>query len=75
MLVYLITSIMLTMASAIRNSAPARRVGRPPGPTAHGAASRDRILDAAAGVFARLGYDRARMADVVGRGKQRNSGK
>ncbi len=65
MLVYLITSIMLTMASAIRNSAPARRVGRPPGPTAHGAASRDRILEAAAGVFAKLGYDRARMADVV----------
>lgn len=53
------------MASANSNSAPTRRVGRPPGPTAHGAASRDRILDAAAGVFARLGYDRARMADVV----------
>jgi AcrR family transcriptional regulator len=42
-----------------------RRVGRPPGPTEHGAASRTRILDAAAEVFARLGYDRARMADVV----------
>ncbi|MGW7823613.1 TetR family transcriptional regulator [Streptomyces puniciscabiei] len=53
------------MASASRNSAPTRRVGRPPGPTAHGAASRDRILEAAARVFARLGYDRARMADVV----------
>lgn len=42
-----------------------RRVGRPPGPTAQGAASRDQIIDAAAGVFARLGYDRARMADIV----------
>jgi AcrR family transcriptional regulator len=47
-------------------STPAqRRVGRPPGPTEHGTASRARILDAAADVFARLGYDRARMADVV----------
>lgn len=42
-----------------------RRVGRPPGPTAQGAASRDQIIDAAAGVFARMGYDRARMADIV----------
>lgn len=42
-----------------------RRVGRPPGPTAQGAASRDAIVDAAAGVFARLGYDRARMADII----------
>ncbi|MEV8100700.1 TetR/AcrR family transcriptional regulator [Kitasatospora sp. NPDC085879] len=50
---------------ASRNSAPTRRVGRPPGPTAHGAASRDRILEATATVFARLGYDRTRMADVV----------
>jgi AcrR family transcriptional regulator len=56
---------MLIMSSASSKSAPARRVGRPPGPTAHGAASRDRILDAAATVFARLGYDRARMADIV----------
>lgn len=42
-----------------------RRVGRPPGPTEHGAASRTRILDAAAEVFARVGYDKARMTDVV----------
>ncbi len=42
-----------------------RRVGRPVGPTAQGAASRDAIVDAAAGVFARLGYDGARMADIV----------
>jgi AcrR family transcriptional regulator len=42
-----------------------RRVGRPSGPTEHGAASRARILDAAAEVFAHLGYDKARMADVV----------
>ncbi|KRA30954.1 MULTISPECIES: TetR/AcrR family transcriptional regulator [unclassified Nocardioides] len=48
------------------SSTPApRRVGRPPGPTQHGAASRERILDAAAAVFARLGYDKARMDDVV----------
>ncbi len=40
-------------------------MGRPPGPTAQGALSREVIIDAAAGVFARLGYDRARMADVV----------
>ncbi len=47
-------------------SAPARRpVGRPAGPTERGATSRQRILDAAATVFAQLGYDRARMADVV----------
>ncbi|WDG19256.1 TetR/AcrR family transcriptional regulator [Microbacterium sp. Clip185] len=45
--------------------APARRVGRPAGPTSQGAASRDVIIDAAAGVFARLGYDRARMVDIV----------
>ncbi|WP_162722413.1 TetR/AcrR family transcriptional regulator [Microbacterium sp. PM5] len=44
---------------------PARRVGRPAGPTAQGAASRDVIIDAAAGVFARLGYERARMVDIV----------
>ncbi|GAA1259802.1 ScbR family autoregulator-binding transcription factor [Kitasatospora nipponensis] len=53
------------MARERRTSNPTRRVGRPSGPTAHGAASRDCILEAAAGVFARLGYDRARMADVV----------
>lgn len=53
------------MATAHR-SAPARRpVGRPSGPTEQGATSRQRILDAAATVFARVGYDRARMADVV----------
>ena len=40
-------------------------MGRPAGPTAQGAASREQIIDAAAGVFARLGYDRARMADIV----------
>lgn len=44
---------------------PARRVGRPTGPTAQGAASRDVIIDAAAAIFARLGYDRARMVDIV----------
>lgn len=48
------------------SSSPAqRRVGRPPGPTEHGTASRTRILDAAAEVFAHLGYEKARMADVV----------
>lgn len=46
-------------------SAPARRVGRPRGRTSQGEASRDGIIDAAASVFARLGYDRARMADIV----------
>ncbi|MBQ9918299.1 MAG: TetR/AcrR family transcriptional regulator [Microbacterium sp.] len=45
--------------------APPRRVGRPRGRTSQGAASRDGIIDAAATVFARLGYDRARMADIV----------
>lgn len=45
--------------------APSRRVGRPAGPTVQGAASRDRIIAAAAAVFARLGYDRARMADII----------
>ncbi|MGN7862733.1 TetR family transcriptional regulator [Microbacterium sp. 22303] len=43
----------------------AGRVGRPAGPTAQGAASREAIVDAAAGVFARLGYDKARMADII----------
>ncbi len=42
-----------------------RRAGRPPGPTAQGDASRTLLVDAAATVFARLGYDRARMADIV----------
>lgn len=50
-------------AAAVRP--PVRRVGRPAGPTAQGAASRDAIVDAAAGVFARLGYDGASMADIV----------
>ncbi|WP_433684575.1 TetR family transcriptional regulator [Nocardia sp. CA-119907] len=53
------------MASPHRSTPAQRRVGRPPGPTEHGAASRERILDAAAAVFAQVGYDRARMADVV----------
>ncbi|WP_280240286.1 TetR/AcrR family transcriptional regulator [Nocardia abscessus] len=53
------------MASPHRSTPARRRVGRPSGPTEHGAASRERILDAAATVFAQLGYDRARMADVV----------
>lgn len=53
------------MTSPTSRSDGQRRVGRPSGPTEHGAASRARILDAAATVFARLGYDRARMADVV----------
>ncbi|MFF7941561.1 TetR family transcriptional regulator [Nocardia gamkensis] len=53
------------MASPHRSTRAQRRVGRPSGPTEHGAASRERILDAAATVFAQLGYDRARMADVV----------
>lgn len=43
----------------------ARRAGRPPGPTAQGEASRAQLIDAAAAVFARLGYDRARMSDIV----------
>jgi AcrR family transcriptional regulator len=45
--------------------AAVRRAGRPPGPTAQGEASRALLVDAAAAVFARLGYDRARMADIV----------
>ncbi|WP_431949685.1 TetR family transcriptional regulator [Nocardia lijiangensis] len=53
------------MASPHRSTPARRRVGRPSGPTEHGAASRERILDAAAAVFAQVGYDRARMADVV----------
>lgn len=44
---------------------PGRRVGRPAGPTSKGAASRDAIIDAASSVFARLGYEGARMADIV----------
>ncbi|MEV8239415.1 TetR/AcrR family transcriptional regulator [Microbacterium testaceum] len=52
--------------STVGGEAPmARRVGRPAGPTAQGAASREAIVDAAAGVFARLGYERARMADII----------
>lgn len=46
-------------------SAASRPVGRPSGPTAQGALSRDVIIDAAARVFSRVGYERARMADVV----------
>lgn len=46
-------------------AATPRRVGRPAGATAQGEASRTLIIDAAARVFARLGYDRARMADIV----------
>jgi AcrR family transcriptional regulator len=53
------------MTRASSSPAASRRVGRPPGPTRHGAASRARILDAAAAVFARMGYDKARMDDVV----------
>ncbi|MGV9823560.1 TetR family transcriptional regulator [Nocardia xishanensis] len=53
------------MASPHRSTPARRRVGRPSGPTEHGAASRERILDAAAAVFAQVGYDRARMADVI----------
>lgn len=47
------------------DAAAPRRVGRPRGQTSQGAASREAIIEAAAGVFARLGYDRARMADIV----------
>lgn len=53
------------VAEAEAGRTAARRVGRPAGPTAQGAASREVIVDAAAGVFARLGYDRARMADII----------
>lgn len=42
-----------------------RRPGRPAGPTAHGAASRERIIEAAAAEFARVGYEKARMEDLV----------
>ncbi|KZE42102.1 TetR/AcrR family transcriptional regulator [Microbacterium sp. T32] len=51
--------------SALSPEASVRRVGRPRGRTSQGAASRESIIDAAAKVFARLGYDRARMADIV----------
>lgn len=55
---------MSTRPDEAAEAAP-RRVGRPRGRTSQGAASRDGIIDAAATVFARLGYDRARMADIV----------
>ncbi|HEY1133712.1 MAG TPA: TetR/AcrR family transcriptional regulator [Nocardioides sp.] len=54
----------MTTARDLAAATP-RRVGRPAGGTEHGAASRARIIAAAAGVFVRLGYDKARMADVV----------
>jgi AcrR family transcriptional regulator len=42
-----------------------RPPGRPPGPTAKGSSTRRHIVDAAARVFAEVGYDKARMSDLV----------
>ncbi|RZT15940.1 TetR family transcriptional regulator [Mycobacterium sp. BK558] len=42
-----------------------RPPGRPPGSSPKGISTRQHIIDAAAGVFAAIGYDRARMADLV----------
>jgi AcrR family transcriptional regulator len=43
----------------------ARPPGRPPGPSAKGLSTRQHIIDAASQVFADLGYDKARMNDLV----------
>ncbi|MEV8358281.1 TetR/AcrR family transcriptional regulator [Microbacterium sp. NPDC076895] len=56
---------MATRLAEGEKAPAARRAGRPPGPTAQGEASRAQLIDAAAAVFARLGYDRARMSDIV----------
>ena len=56
---------MATRPAEGEKAPAARRAGRPPGPTAQGEASRAQLIDAAAAVFARLGYDRARMSDIV----------
>lgn len=42
-----------------------RKQGRPPGPSLKGAATRRHVIDSAATVFAELGYDRARMSQLV----------
>lgn len=42
-----------------------RGAGRPSGSTTKGEATRGHIIDASAAVFARVGYDRARMAELV----------
>ncbi|MEP9395117.1 TetR/AcrR family transcriptional regulator [Gordonia sp. VNQ95] len=39
--------------------------GRPPGPSLKGAATRQHIIDTAAGIFAVRTYDRARMSEIV----------
>ena len=46
-------------------TSPARGAGRPSGSTAKGEATRRHILDTSAAVFARVGYDRARMAELI----------
>ncbi|MGO4452771.1 TetR family transcriptional regulator [Arthrobacter sp. RAF14] len=53
------------MTSPASPTSSSRGVGRPPGATSRGVASRDRIIEAAAGVFAAVGYDRATMAQIV----------
>ncbi|HTQ18429.1 TetR/AcrR family transcriptional regulator [Mycobacterium sp.] len=42
-----------------------RPPGRPPGPTAKGTSTRRHIVEAAATVFADVGYDKARMSELV----------
>ena len=43
----------------------ARPVGRPVGATTKGATTRRHIIDSAANVFAKVGYDKARMSDII----------
>jgi AcrR family transcriptional regulator len=49
----------------VSTATPSRSPGRPPGPTAKGDTTRRHIIDSAATVFAQIGYDKARMTDLV----------
>jgi AcrR family transcriptional regulator len=49
----------------VSTATPPRQPGRPPGPTAKGSTTRRHIIDAAATVFAEIGYDKARMSDLI----------
>ncbi len=49
----------------MRTATTARQGGRPPGATAKGASTRRHIIDTAAGIFADIGYDKARMSELV----------
>jgi AcrR family transcriptional regulator len=44
----------------------ARKRGRPPGPTAHGAATRDRLYATALRLIAARGYDKTTLRDIAG---------